>query len=131
MVETNEISLRNQDSRIPKQLLDVVKYINDNITQPIRIEELSEITIWGKTHFSRVFKIYFNMTVYQFILEKRVELSKELLVNEDLYISEVYFKCGFQTYSNFFHAFKKYTTMSPQEYIFFNKSNIKKVKYTK
>lgn len=120
--------LNSNNEIIPKQLLDVVNYINENITKPLNIEELSKITIWGKTHFSREFKYYFNMTVYQYILEKRVELAKEMLISDNVYISEVYYKCGFQSYTNFFHAFRKYTSMTPQKFIIFNRSNLYKLK---
>lgn len=126
MQENRIHTMKNHNYTIPRQLIDVVNYIDENITEPIRIEELSEITIWGKTHLSRLFKKYFNLTVYQYILEKRIELGKELLIKEDIYVSEVYFKCGFQSYSNFFHAFKKYTSMSPQQFIFFYRSKINK-----
>lgn len=120
--------LNSNNLNIPKQLLDVLNYINENISRPLKIEDLSNITMWKKDHFSRVFKSYFNMTVYQYILEKRVELAKEMLISNDVYISEIYSKCGFQSYSNFFHAFRKYTLMTPQKFIIYNRSNLHKIR---
>jgi AraC-like DNA-binding protein len=128
MKESINTILNSNNERIPKQLLDVLNYINENISKPLKIEDLSNITIWKKDHFSRVFKSYFNMTVYQYILEKRVELAKEMLISNDVYISDIYSKCGFQSYSNFFHAFRKYTSMTPQKFIIYNKSNLYKIK---
>lgn len=128
MKESINTILNSNNERIPKQLLDVLNYINENISKPLKIEDLSNITIWKKDHFSRVFKSYFNMTVYQYILEKRVELAKEMLISNDVYISDIYSKCGFQSYSNFFHAFRKYTSMTPQKFIIYNRSNLHKIK---
>lgn len=113
-------------NRIPVQLLDVVHHIEENICTQIRIEDLSCMTCWGKTHFSRIFKTFYNKTIYQFILEKKIEYAKEILVNSDMYLSELHFKCGFESYSNFFLAFKKFTTMTPQEYRFYYKPHFKK-----
>jgi AraC-like DNA-binding protein len=126
MANTRNISM--VVNRIPVQLLDVVHHIEENIDKPIHIEELSSLTSWGITHFSRIFKLFYHKTIYQYILEKKIEYAKEMLVNSDIYISELHFKCGFESYSNFFHAFKKFTTMTPQEYRFYYKPYLKKVK---
>ena len=119
---------KKQDKIIPLQLLYIVDYVNENIDKHIKIEELSSMTSWGKTHFSRIFKLYYNTTIYQYILEKRIEYAKEMLINSDIYISELHFKCGFESYSNFFTAFKKFTLMTPQSYRFFYRLNIPSIK---
>lgn len=126
MTHTKNVSM--VVNRIPIQLLDVVHHIDENICKPIRIEDLSSMTCWGKTHFSRIFKMFYNKTIYQFILEKKIDYAKEMLINTDVYISELHYKCGFESYSNFFHAFKKFTGMTPQEYRFYYKPLLKKVK---
>lgn len=127
MKHTNKATL-TVVNRIPVQLLDVVNHIDENIDKPLRIEELSTLTIWGKTHFSRIFKHFYHKTTYQYILEKKIEYAKEMLINSDIYISELHIKCGFESYSNFFTAFKKFTSMTPQAYRFYNKPYLKKAK---
>lgn len=115
-------------NRIPVQLLDVISHIEENIEKPLYIDDLSSMTSWGKTHFSRIFKTFYHKTIYQYILEKKIEYAKEMILNSDLYISELHNKCGFESYSNFFHAFKKFTSMTPQEFRFYFKPHLKKTK---
>lgn len=119
---------KKQDKIIPLQLLYIVDYINENIDKNIKIAELSSMTSWGKTHFSRVFKLYYNTTVYQYILEKKIELAKEKIALSDKDISTICKTCGFDSYSNFFHAFKKFTLMTPQSYRFYYRLNIPAIK---
>lgn len=115
-MSTIEILQKGKVIRVPKQLIDVVDHINNNLEKNLTVDELAELTFWGKAHFSRNFKKFFGTTIHQFILEKKVEKLIEVIVNSNQNLSQISKSYGFNSYSNFFHAFKKYTNYTPQEY---------------
>ena len=49
---------------------DVIKYMDDNFSRKISLEELAEVSNFSKYHFSRVFSSIVGMTPYAF-LKKR------------------------------------------------------------
>jgi len=51
-----------------------------------------------------------------FILEKKLELARFMLVNTDKSISEVGKTLGYSDVSNFTHFFKRLTGISPKEF---------------
>ncbi len=117
--------------QIPVQLLDVVRYIEKNTDKKITIDELSALTSWKREHFSRVFKSYYNKTIYQYILHVKIETIKKEILSKEIDFSSIYKKYGFESYSNFYNAFKKQTLYSPNKYRFYFKKYIREEELTK
>lgn len=117
--------------QIPVQLQDVVRYIDKNIDKKITIDELSALTCWKREHFSRVFKSFYNQTIYQYILYVKIENIKKEILNKDIDFASLYKKYGFESYSNFYNAFKKQTLYSPNKYRFYFKKYIKEEELTR
>lgn len=64
----------------------------------------------------RKIKDKYNKTISQFIREKRLEKSKELLQNENLSVSEIAYKVGFGSATYFNKCFHEFYGVSPGEY---------------
>jgi AraC-like DNA-binding protein len=120
MVALNRISF-DEESRIQhtmkkNQLIDsVIHYINENLEENITMDSLSNEFYISKYHLSREFKKHTGITLYRFIVKKRLIRSKELIL-EDLPITSVYERCGFGDYSNFFRAFKCEYGITPKKF---------------
>lgn len=95
--------------------INLCNYINNNLNGDLSLDTLSSIFFMSKVHISHVFKKQMGISIYQFILQKRLSLGKNCLVS-DTPISQVHLQCGFQNYSSFFKAFKKEFGISPKEY---------------
>ncbi|MFS0727655.1 AraC family transcriptional regulator [Paenibacillus sp. 1P07SE] len=93
----------------------VTKYIEENISKKISLEELAEISHFSKYHFSRVFSSVVGMTPYAFLNNRRLVKSVEYLVNTDKTVLEISILCGFDSVSNFNQAFKKLYNNTPSD----------------
>lgn len=112
---------------VPFILKNVIQYINDNITEKIEIQQLTEMTKWSHHHFIRTFTKYINQTPYQYILKKKIEKAKAIICESDTSLSIIAVDLGFTSYSNFCNAFKKDTGKTPELFrkLYFIKKQIK------
>lgn len=92
-----------------------IDYINNNLSNNLSLDTIAENLFVSKFYLSRLFKDETNATVHQYILKKRLLLSKEL-IEQDYTITKLYQKCGFNDYTNFFRAFKTEFGITPKEY---------------
>ncbi len=67
-------------------------------------------------YFLRVFKKSMRETPLNYLIQFRLNESKNLLYNTDLSISEIGFKCGFNSESHFITTFKKNTMLTPSQF---------------
>ena len=93
-------------------------YIQQNLSEHIVLDTLAQIANMNKNYYSSVFRQVTGMTVWDYILNARVELAGRYLVERqaDLNITEISHLCGFNSITNFNKVFKKYTGKTPTEY---------------
>lgn len=94
-----------------------IEYIHDHIEEDLSLDTLAQTLYTSKYHLIREFKKYTGLTVHRYMIKKKLAFSKELIL-KDYAISEVYKRCGFGDYSNFFRAFKQEYGMTPKEFYF-------------
>lgn len=97
------------------QVDDILAYLNQNIAQPITIEQLAKQFFLSESYICRIFKSATGTTINKYITARRISIAKSLL-NEGLSVSEAYEKSGFTDYSNFFKSFTKAVGVSPKKY---------------
>lgn len=113
----NIVTLTNRIEAKNKNLAQEVKqYIMQNYSQDITIEHLCSYFYCSKATLINHFKKAYQQTVHQYLLEYRLQKSKDLLNNKDLSIQEIAYRCGFKDANYFSKAFKKYTGQSPYHY---------------
>jgi YesN/AraC family two-component response regulator len=101
---------------IPFILKQSLKYINDNINEKIKISDLANQTRWESQHFNRLFTQYIGSTPYKYIMDKKIEKAKTLLIETKIPIVQLSFDLGFKSHSNFCSIFKKATGKTPENF---------------
>lgn len=84
----------------------------------LSITEVSEVSAYcnlSEFHFYRSFRQAFGTTPYQYLLNKRLELSRELLGKGDLSITQTALHCNFPDIFTFSKAFKRRYGFSPSQ----------------
>ena len=97
------------------QVDDILSYINQNIAQPITMEQISGQFYLSSSYICRIFKTATGTTINKYITARRISIAKAQL-NEGSSVAEAFEKSGFSDYSNFFKAFTKAVGVSPKKY---------------
>lgn len=121
MVYLNRLSIGNNaintknDIIYNEQIAGVIKYINEHLSESLSIDALSSEFFINKYYLMHKFKESTGYTLHNYILHKRLLLSKDL-IKQGAPITEVYLDCGFGDYSNFIRNFKRFFGVSPKKY---------------
>lgn len=93
----------------------IKNYLDQNFTDDLTLEDLEKIS--GKNKFSilRKFRKDHKLTPHSYIINKRIELAKKLLLNKDS-IADIAVNTGFFDQSHFIKTFKNYVGMTPSQY---------------
>ncbi len=92
------------------------KFIDDNYTQNINVFDVADAVFISEGYLSRNYAKKFNISPKQYILQKRISLAKNLLINSSLSSSEIALKVGFSNPQRFNDIFRKHIGLSPLEY---------------
>src|SRR5258708_5930272 len=63
----------------PRRLARVVDYIQNHLDQPLAVSALCRLAEMSQSHFSKLFKRSTGLAPHQFVLQERINRSKELL----------------------------------------------------
>jgi len=99
-----------------KYILEVVKYIEENFKSDISIDELSHLVPLSRRNLEVKFKKDLGTSIYQFILNCRVEHLAYLLLTTDRSLFDLAYEVGFKDCKNVSRVFKKFKSDSPNEY---------------
>jgi len=90
-------------------------FIDDNYFEQIDLDNIADEACFSKFHFIRLFKKIYGYTPHNYLTKVRIEKSK-LFLQENLPITDVCYKIGFDSLGSFSVLFKKYSGLSPSEY---------------
>ncbi|MGC4234105.1 MAG: DNA-binding transcriptional regulator [Niabella sp.] len=96
---------------------EVVQYIEADFTNPISVEALTRKVPLSRRNLETKFKKEMGISLYQFILKRRIDhLAELLLVNPELSLLDLALQSGFSDSRNLSRIFKKFKGHTPKEY---------------
>jgi len=101
---------------------DCKKDIIKNLYRPISLSKIAKDLGIRPSYLSRLFTLHEGKTVTEYIHELKVAEAESMLLYSDRTIAEIADYLKFNSQSYFGKLFKKYTTMTPQEFRKKNKS---------
>lgn len=107
-------SLPVPDSDIPK-LIEARQILDDNFVNPPLIPALSKQVMLNEYKLKVGFKAYYNQTIYQYVIHKKMKLALSLLKDGRHTIGEVAYEAGYRDISHFSNAFLKYYGYRPKD----------------
>jgi AraC family transcriptional regulator len=100
----------------PSRERKVRKYIQDNLDQPLSLDDLAKVASVSPNYFISLFQQSTGMTPHKYVLQQRVEYAKELLTCSKLPLVEVAHKCGFRDQCQFTITFRRHMGVTPGQY---------------
>lgn len=94
----------------------IKKYIDQNYTDNITLNTLSEKFYINSSYVSRLFKQELGENYVDYLTGKRMEEAIKLLLRTEMHVYEISENIGYGNPKYFSQLFKKYTGMSPKEY---------------
>lgn len=88
------------------------RFIDNNYENKLNLDLLSNKLFTSKYHLLRLFKKYYGQTPRQYLIDKRIEKSKEHLINS-MSVTKTCFAVGFESLGSFSKLFKAKTGKSP------------------
>ena len=94
----------------------IKNYIDEYYTTNLSISKLAALSHYSEDHFCLKFKNAYNVSPKTYIVQKRIELAKNLLTNTTLPLNQVALQCGYEDYLTFTQIFKNKVGVSPKKF---------------
>lgn len=91
-------------------------YISERYSDPLSLAKVASRSCMSQYHFSRVFLKTFGESPNAFMVRLRIEKAKQLLITENLSISEICEKVGYLSVGSFSNSFREKVGMTPTLY---------------
>ena len=92
---------------------DILDFLNENYMYDLSIEEIAHFTGRSLATFKREFKKVSVLPPRKWLMNKRLDVAKDKLLNERKRVSDVYLEVGFKDLSHFSRAYKENFGVSP------------------
>jgi AraC family transcriptional regulator len=89
-------------------------YIDANLDLDLSLLELSHVAVVSVSHLKVLFRRTFGMPVHQYVIRRRVERARSLLLAGDASISQIALETGFAHQSHMARWMKKLVGVTPQ-----------------
>jgi AraC family transcriptional regulator len=109
------LSQQNGDRLSLAQQQRLLEFIEANIASSLSLADLAGIVGYGVSRFKTLFKNSFGCTPHVYVLQRRVERARALVVSGDLPLSQIALESGFAHQSHMATAFRKSLGIAPGE----------------
>lgn len=94
----------------------VYEYIQKNYGNKITLDEISDLVHMSPVSFNRFIKKRTGRTFVAYVNSTRISHASRMLLETDMTIGEISYKCGFNNVANFNRVFKRDKNCTPSEY---------------
>jgi AraC-like DNA-binding protein len=107
---------------IKKQMISLVQ--RPQAPQKVKLSEyLSNQLHHDYTHLSNLFSTVEGVTIEQYFINQKIEKTCELLVYDELTLTEISYRLGYSSVAHLSRQFKKVTGMTPSQFRLLRDSN--------
>ncbi len=114
----SNISHNKEYDNLPfrKNINRVIELMHENCNCSFTVNDMAREANLSKYHFIRVFKSETGVTPYEYLMDIKIQMAKQLLKKKQYTVTEICFLLGFTDHSHFTKIFKKKTGYTPTEY---------------
>ena len=97
----------------PWQIVRVRAYIDSNLHRAIFVRDLSEVARRSPAHFSRKFKVAVGESPHAYLMRRRLERARHLMMTSAASLSEIALSVGFSDQAHLCRLFRQAFGQSP------------------
>lgn len=97
-----------------KTLNDVIEYIEENLLNDIKVEDVGDFVGESDYHFRKIFQYISGMSLSEYIKKRKLAMANHELVKGES-VTNVAFKYGYQSLDGFTRAFKAWSGYLPSD----------------
>jgi AraC-like DNA-binding protein len=94
----------------------LVEYVAERLDKRISLTDLANVAKLSPYHFARAFKQSFGETPHRYVMSRRIERAKALLVNPAMSVTDIAIAVGFDDPTSFASAFRRSAGTTPTNY---------------
>ncbi|MBJ7556820.1 GlxA family transcriptional regulator [Marinomonas spartinae] len=106
--------VNNGVSCTPK-LLDVIQLMENNLEEPIELDEMAVFVGVSRRQIERMFHKYLDCSPSRYYLRLRLDRARQLLKQSSMSIVEISTACGFISTPHFSRCYRKHLGVSPRD----------------
>jgi AraC family transcriptional regulator len=97
----------------PWRIRRLKAFVEEHLSQPLRVADLSGAVGLSATHFSRAFGRSFGEPPHVYLIQRRIDRARHLMLTSDISLSDLAAACGFSDQAHFCRLFRRYTGRTP------------------
>jgi AraC-like DNA-binding protein len=101
----------------------VLSYIGKNLASELRESDLAQLAGQSVSAFSRYFRRHTGLPFVQYVNRMRINLACQLLMDDELSVTDICYKVGFNNLSNFNRQFLTAKGIPPSKFRRFQQLN--------
>lgn len=102
--------------KITQKLKVAITYMEENYSEPMKLEDLAKMADMSPNHFMRCFRSIAGISPFSYLIGYRLSKACRDLRTTDMTMTEIALTSGFNDVSYFIHTFKKAYGMTPGVY---------------
>ncbi len=111
----NNSKISDNPINLSEKIVPLLDYIEENIHNPLSLDQLEKIFYINRFYLSRLFKKEMGVNIHEYITLRRISNAKKLL-SQGFNVTKVFSLCGFRDYTSFIRCFKKVVGVPPGRY---------------
>lgn len=108
--------LASAKENLSSDTIAVRRYIEGHFREPLTLDTIADNVHMNKFHLSHTFSKEFGISPINYVLQLRIQESRELLATTDFSLSQIARMCGFSSSSYFSQRFRAVEGISPVEF---------------
>lgn len=103
------------DPTLPDALRTVLTLMQNNIEEPLGIDDLANLAKISRRQIDRLFMRHMHTTPSRYYLETRLTRARRLLQQTNESITGIAIACGFSNASHFSHCYREFFSIAPSQ----------------
>jgi AraC-like DNA-binding protein len=104
---------RSRGGLSAQQIRRATDFLEDHLDGDIDLRQVAEVCELSVSHFARAFKQTFRKPPYKWLIERRVDRAKQLIMTSRMPLADIAIRCGFVDQSALNRSFKRIHGVAP------------------